>query len=167
MLLRAFRDVFAAYEGHPVLSSMLMPRPRPWLSALFSGSQPTRRQDQTRGGGDLSDWSQTLFHLFSAMPAHTLMLHFPPRTGGGSLHKESFLSEPSVCLSLLFNSALTGSSLIEIQIKINLLSYALEFYMHLFPLMHGSKYVFISAFPPRRSRGSCKLRDCLSRVFPT
>lgn len=45
-----FGDVFVTYESHSVLSSMLMPRPKPWLSTLFLGSQPTGRQDQKQEG---------------------------------------------------------------------------------------------------------------------
>lgn len=47
-----------------------------------------RKTGSNTGGGDLSDWSQTLFHLSSAMPAHTLMLHFPPAQGRESPQRE-------------------------------------------------------------------------------
>lgn len=87
------------------------------LSAVLRQTANMKMGSNT-GGGDLGDWNQTFFHLVSAMPAHTLMLHFPPtHEGGESPQREICVNSP--CLSLLFISALTGSTLIEIQIKIN------------------------------------------------
>lgn len=58
--------------------------------ALYAvlGQPADRKTGSNAGGGDLSDWSQTLFHLSSAMPAHTLMLHFPHAQGRESPQRE-------------------------------------------------------------------------------
>lgn len=102
--------------------------------AFYAGlGQPAdRKAGSNTGGGDLSDWNQTLFHLFSAMPAHTLMLHFLHTQE--TVSPQRGLSEWTLSASLSFSPALTDLSPIELQIKINLVM-QFQFYMHFFSLM--------------------------------
>lgn len=110
------------------------------------------------GGGDLSDWSQMLFHLSSAMPAHTLMLHFPHAQGRESPQRELSKRTLSVSIALFqfcFNWLIPDRNADQ-----NRLSYALQFYMHLFPLMR--KRVNMCLFLIFLSRESAALAHCNS-----
>lgn len=87
------------------------------------GQPADQETGSNTGGGDLSDWSQTLFHLFSAMPAHTLMFHFPLAQGEGVSTKRAFWLNSlfRFCFNWFFPDRNTDQ---------DKLSYALQFYKH-------------------------------------
>lgn len=89
-------DVCILWKPHcPVLHANVL------ALALWAvhGQPADRKTGSNTGGGDLSDCSQTLFHLSSAMPAHTLMLHFPLTQGRESPQRELSEWTHSVCLA--------------------------------------------------------------------
>lgn len=95
------------------------------------GQPADRKTGSNTGGGDLCDWSQKLFHLSSAMPAHTLMLHFPHAQGRESPQRQ--LSRCTLSVSLFqfcFNWFVPDRNTDQ-----DKLSYALQYHMHPFSLM--------------------------------
>lgn len=130
------------------------------------GQPAVRKTGSNTGGGDLSDWSQTLFHLSSAMPAHTLMLHFPPTHRGGNIHKESFLSELSLWSVSLFQFCFNWF-IPDRNTDQDKLSYALQFYMWLLSLMYEivNMCVYFSLFSQEIS-GLLQTAITLNRPFP-
>lgn len=117
MLFCTFCETFAACTDYFVLCAILCSDQGPGSHRSSQTGSQHGDGIKNAGGGDLGDWNEMFFHLVSAMPAHTLMLHFPPTRGRESPQREVCVNSP--CLSPLFISALTGSVLIEIQIKIN------------------------------------------------
>lgn len=131
-LLCAFKDIFSLWKLFcPCLHANA---PNKALTFYVVLRQPAdQKTGSNMGGGDLSDWSQMLFHLFSAMPAHTLMLHFPHAQGRESPQRE--LSERTLSVSISrfqfrFNWFIPDRNMDQ-----DRLSYALQFCMHLSPLM--------------------------------
>lgn len=98
-------DVFASYESHSVLSSMLIPWPWPRLPVPFSGSRPTRGPDQTLEEEISETGVRRSFISTLPMPAHALMFHFPLAQGRQPPQREHSEWTPwsSCCFRFLFN----------------------------------------------------------------